>query len=255
MPNAIEKAMLVLRMLSDAGGAPVTLAAMAERLEINKSTLAHIVKTLAEGGYVQRISHSEGYTLGPELYYLARQRYGEDLIAVCRPLLRWLYRETGGTAVLAVLRSTRKYIIDNIDGVGYYKSRGAGASILSDDIYRTVTGRVLLAAMPEHAALEIYGGLGAPKPGEWEGVTDRDSFFAALREVRAQGCYILPKDDAAHRRIALAVPLTDGGVCVGALGLVVVYEDAADVTEAEAARLSRKMERCRREAERRLKFG
>ncbi|MBQ2709600.1 MAG: helix-turn-helix domain-containing protein, partial [Clostridia bacterium] len=79
MPNAIEKAMLVLRMLSDVGGTPVTLAAMAERLEINKSTLAHIVKTLAEGGYVQRISHSEGYTLGPELYYLARQRYGEDL--------------------------------------------------------------------------------------------------------------------------------------------------------------------------------
>lgn len=255
MPNSVEKAMLVLRELSDAGGAPVTLAALSERLALNKSTLAHILKTLAADRYVLRISHTAGYTLGPELYYLARQRFGEELVAVCHPLLRYLHRESGGTAVLAVMHRAHKYIIDNVDGVGYFKNQGEGARIVSDEIYRTVTGRILLSEMPEHEALAMFDELGAPAPAEWPEASDRTEFLAALEKIRREKTCARMTRFRGAGHIALAVPVHDGEKCVGAMGLSVPLSGDAGALEAERERLTRLLVRCRREAERRLKFG
>ena len=163
MPDCVQKVMMILRELSDAVGRPVPLAVLSERTGIHKSTLSHILKDLCDEHYVVRVSHTEGYVLGPETYLLTRYgRYGKDIIHECHPILRYINKEIGGTAVFAVVKSNVKYIIDRIADEGVYKDEGA--DLLVDDLYRTVTGRVILANIPLVDALDIWERNGLPTP-------------------------------------------------------------------------------------------
>ena len=151
--------------------------------------------------------------------------------------------------MLAVIRSAHKYIIDNIDGIGFFSQFGEGASILGDDLYRTMTGRVLLAHLPECEALEVFESLGLPQNHEWDEVTDRESFLAELEVYRSPSCcWRVTKDDY----LGFAVPVMSKGRCVCAIGLSVLEKEGR--TAEEAARIIRLMKRCRTEAERRLAF-
>ena len=180
MPNTVQKTLQLLRILSDARGRPVTPASISEQMEIPKSTICHILKTLLEERYVQRVSRKEGYVLGPELYLLTRYgRYGADIIHECHPLLRYINRAGGGTAVFAIVKGNRKYIIDRVADDGVYPDEQA--NLLVDDLYRTVTGRVILANIPFEEALNIWNALGPPRETDnWTGVADFHSFREAL---------------------------------------------------------------------------
>ncbi len=253
MPNSVEKTMQLLRALSDARGAPVSLADLSERLAIHKSTLSHILKVLVEKRYVLRVSRSEGYTLGPELYVLTRYgRFEEELITLCRPILRMLTREGGGTALLAVLKGSHKYVIDYIDGEDFFsgEERGSGrANILDDKIYRTVTGRVLLANSSRPDALAIFEELGCPTAADWPGIDGRDSFLAELERIRRMPVYYWMNPAASGNFDSWAVPLMKKGICVGALGYAIEGDSGVD-----PARMERLMKKCRQEAGRRLAF-
>ena len=72
MINSVHKAMNILSIISDAENKPVTLTEISQKSGINASTCAHIISTLSEDGYVERVSHREGYILGPETYILTR---------------------------------------------------------------------------------------------------------------------------------------------------------------------------------------
>ena len=249
MPNSIEKAMLILRTLSDTPTTPVTLAEIAARTGIPKSTAAHIIKTLTQGRYIRRISHSAGYTVGPELYFLTRYgRYEEDIIAVCHPLLRYLSKMTGGTAIFVVLRDGEKYIIDRADGNFHYPDDSA--KLIKDDIYRTGTGRYILSFMREDQALAQFEQLGVPEKKDWPEVTDRESFLAERNRIRG-----IPYIHSTNRQLdAISVPVTAGDL-VGSIGLVIGHDgEHPALNAAQIEKIGSLMLRVRREAERRLRF-
>ena len=252
MPNAVQKAMLILRALSDGREHPLTVSAISEATGIHTSTVAHILKELCTEGYVLRVSHREGYVIGPELHLLTRYgRYGEPLIRACHSVMRWLNRECGVTVVLAVIEGSRKYIIDRVGDDRIYLDKEA--SILSDGLYRTATGRVILSRMPIHSALEVFEELGLPE-GEWPQVRSREEFLSALAEIRRENCYYhsFCKD---FRWYSWAVPIIKERECVGALGVLIRQELAeTPPTEDEKKRISALVERGRREITRRLRL-
>jgi len=255
MPNAVQKAMQVLRILSDANGHAITLAALTEETGIPKSTIAHILKTLMEEGYVQRVSHREGYMIGPELHLLTRYgRYGEDIIHECHPLLRYINREGGGTAVFAMVKGGKKYIIDRVADDGVYLDEQA--NLLVDDLYRTVTGRVILANIPYHEALEIFENMGMPtEEDSWPEVDSSSGFRLELEQIRKQKCYYHYAIKDGYQWFAFAVPVFREKNCIGALGLSIrknMEEAGPDKNTFE--KTEKMMIRCRWELERRLCF-
>ncbi len=217
MPNVVDKTMAILKQISDNGGEPVRVKSISETLGMDKATVVRILKSLGNNGYVTRISHNEGYTLGPEMFVLTRYgRYGSDIIDACRPLLKYLRDKTGGTAIFAVLKNGKKYIIDHVEGCLKYSD--SGASIFCDDIYRTVTGRVILANLPLDEALDFYNKNGVPKNGNWDEVRDVDSYMRELRLIRR--LKVLTSEEPSGRYVAFACPVFREGVCLGAVGLV-----------------------------------
>ena len=72
MIKSVKKAMDILTILSNTGETPITLGELASKTGLNKSTCSHIVDTMCESFYVERISRKDGYRLGPWAYMLSR---------------------------------------------------------------------------------------------------------------------------------------------------------------------------------------
>lgn len=254
MPNSVEKTMLILKALSGSREKPMSLELISDITKINKSTACHILKVLCRDGYVTRASHTLGYLLGPELYMLTRYgRYGEDIISHCHPLLEYVHGKYGGTAVFALLGEGKKYIIDRACDSFIYGDRDA--SILDDDVYRTVTGRVLLAAMPFDKALEYYEKSGKPKDGEWKGAETREGFIRTISKIRELDYYSNLTQNGNFYWLSFACPVYKFGRCLGALGLANRYDDISELPSmAEQTKRGEFLVKCRKELERRLEF-
>jgi len=185
MVAVIQKSMKILSVIADGMGAAVTLQRISELTGYPKPTCARILATLCEDGYAVRVSHSEGYRLGPSLYYLTRHgRYDEELVSLCAPVVRWLERKSHATVVLSVIQSGRKFIIDYADREQHLFEEKERIRI--GDIYRTATGRAILAHMSEGEVREIYERYGNPEPGHWDRVRSYSDLVAALAELRCE---------------------------------------------------------------------
>jgi len=134
MIKSLQKAMALLSVISDGRGEPVRIMDISEKTGIPRPSCAHILETLAHDGYVVRLSHTDGYVLGPSLYHLTRSgRYDERLVALSRPILHSIEKRSGGTVILSVIKGGHKFIIDYLDGEqNVFPER---QRIITDEIY------------------------------------------------------------------------------------------------------------------------
>ena len=116
MIKSVKKAMDILTILSNTGETPITLGELASQTGLNKSTCSHIVDTMCESFYVERISRKDGYRLGPWSYMLSRYGgYRSSLVKIASPVLKWLRNRTGASVFISVVCNGRKYIVYHID--------------------------------------------------------------------------------------------------------------------------------------------
>lgn len=124
---------------------PILLAALAERLELTRSTTHRLATALVERRYLALVPRL-GYMLGPELLRLGfvAQRQ-TDVVQVARPHLEGLSTLSGDTVHLGILDGERALYLDKIPGqrridirsrVGDrhpLTSTGLGKALLLDD--------------------------------------------------------------------------------------------------------------------------
>ena len=255
MIAVIQKAMKILSVISDGKGEAVTLSRISEATGIPKPTCSRILSTLAEDGYAVRVSHTEGYTAGPALYYLTRYgRYEEKLVALCDPIVRWLERKSHATVVLSVIQSGRKFIIDYADREQNLFEENARIRV--GDIYRTATGRAILAHLSESEVRDIYKRHGNPEKQHWDRVTSYESLLEALAELRGERIVVSDAINAKRLQNArgYACPLFRGGVCIGAIGIALEASALSDMTEERDAELRALLLKGAREIHRRLEY-
>ncbi len=225
--------MRILSVLSDAGQESVSLMRISEATGYPKPTCYHILETLSLEGYVTRVSQSEGYRLGPAIYYLTRYgRYEGKLVALCRPVLRWMERNSRYTTVLSVIHSHRKFIIDYVDDEQNLFVEHP--QIRADDIYRTATGRVILAHMTIDEIREVYERYGMPQKGHWDKVTSYDSLIEELARLREKDVVMSDSlEDGKLLSIGYASPIFKSDRCIGAVGIALRTPDGMPSPEEE----------------------
>ena len=226
MITSVKKALGILSALADGENSPITVSTLAKTLDINRSTCSHIVKTLVACGYAQRVSHEDGYILGPEAYCLSRfGRYADEIVEVCQPVMNWLYKKTGCVVVLSVIANDEKYIIKSLDKE--HKIFLKDESIRSDDIYRTATGRIILANMDEADVKNVYAKLGAPMENEWGGITSYEELTEQLNKITKTDIIVTTHRIEQEFNIGLGGAIFKGHKCLGAVGI------AAKIPETE----------------------
>ena len=146
MVNSVKKATDILQLLSDNPGECMSLGKISELCGINKSTCAHIMDTLCESLFVERVSRKQGYRLGPWAYMLSRKgRYQDELIKISEPILVWLQNQLGATVYLDIVCNGVKYVL-------YYLDRdhlllNSGDAIIQGRMETTASGLIHMAYM------------------------------------------------------------------------------------------------------------
>lgn len=218
--STVERAMRVLRVMSEGGNARLTDIAAAA--DLDKATALRLLEVMVRDGFVMRNARSKQFSLGPELMVLgaaALRRF--DPRSLARPSLLRLVGQFEDSVVLSIPSGVESLCIDVEEGtypiranylrVGSRRPLGAGAGSLA-----------LLAWMPEaerEAALDILAG----QMGRYPRITP-----ALLRErianARERG-YVVLLDVVVERMGGIAVPILDPeGRPVAALSIAALNE-------------------------------
>lgn len=214
--RSVAKAVRLLEAVGEGSGTH-GVSELARRVEMDKSSVSRMLRTLEQAGFVEQDPVTQRYALGLSLGVLGYKALRRmDLRGAARPLLERLAERTGEGSHMAILADRRAFYIDQASperGVGVDAPIGTLAPL-----YCTALGKALLAFQPAAIQEELIAGM------SFEPYTRRTLVSAqALREhlarVRRQG---IAFDDEEYsvgvRCMAAPVFRYDGAVC-GAIGI------------------------------------
>jgi len=129
-------------------GSPATLAEIARKTALPRSTAHHLLRALVEFGYLVQDGDARTYALAPKLFRLTRSTWTTDQLAeIARPYLDELSRRTGEGTSLAVFRDGIVTVIAKREAEGPVRVvQEVGAR---RPIYCTAVGKTLAAWLPE----------------------------------------------------------------------------------------------------------
>ncbi len=214
----VESADRLLRILESFGARErdVSLADLADRVALPKSSVHRLLTTLVAHGFVDRDPATRRYTLGIRLFELGSAAIHErGLHGAAQPQLEELSRATGETCHLAVLSGTEAVYVYKVDGPSdiSMSSRVGGRA----PCHATSIGKVLIAwAAPEHVAAVRAHPMAAITANT---ITLLARFDAELARVRAQG-YALDLEEYSEGLNCISAPVRDQmGRVSAALGI------------------------------------
>ena len=153
--RVLVKAMAVLELLAEAPDA-LSLGDIATRLDLNKSTCHRILTTLAAGDFVERPSPG-AYRLGIGAFRIGSAMARRLSVRErALPAMRELYRNTGETVFLLVLRGDEAVSIERLDGryASTHTLRVGGTLPL----HLGAGPRLLLASLPDERVESYLAG-------------------------------------------------------------------------------------------------
>jgi DNA-binding IclR family transcriptional regulator len=243
--GTVARAVQLLRALAEAER-DVTVAGLAERLDLPRPTVHRLLGLLREEGMVEtRPGHS--YGPGPEFVRVAAlvsKHY--DLGRLARPFMQRVAQETAEACMLCVyLPAKRRMIIaDDVASthpLGYRLTRNEPMSVLWG-----ASGRAILAFLPEPEIAAVVASDG-PSPVTGAPVPDPAELQAILEEIRAAG-YAYTQGQKIPDSRGIAAPIRGAaGTAVGSLALTIpelryrpeAREELGATVRAHATELSR----------------
>jgi DNA-binding IclR family transcriptional regulator len=152
--QVIGRAAAILRACRE-GGAGLSLADIAVRVSLPRSTVQRIVRSLAAEGLLIAGGAARGIRLGPGIHALAAaSRF--DMVEFAHPHLKALSARLGETVDLAVLRGDHMVFIDQI--AGSHRLRAISAVGERFPLHCTANGKAALAMLDDAALREICAG-------------------------------------------------------------------------------------------------
>ncbi len=195
----------------------ITLAELSKSVGLHNSTAFHLIKTMAQLGYLTQLRDSKRYRIGSRLFTLAAGALEENsLLALVTPVLETLTRETGETGHFAIRSGNDIVVIARTAGSGLLQmmDRTGGQR----PAHATALGKVLLSALND-GQIRQFLGRDPLRRFTAKTIVDRDGLLREIEEVRRKGiAYDDGEFDAEIR--CVAVPVHDfAGRLAGAVGI------------------------------------
>lgn len=208
--ETVDRALQLLLAFDGANGGDLTVAAMAARLGIHRSSASRLAATLAERGFLERVPGSEAFRLGPAITRLGAVAVGgRGLVDAARPVMEALAAETGEAAVLSVLDDGEAVDVAQVDGHHRVGTRDWVGR--RSPLHASSDGKVLLA-------------FAGARPGPLRALTPatrtaRDALGTEVEAVRHRG-WATVEGELEEGLNGVAAPVRDaGGRCVAALSV------------------------------------
>jgi DNA-binding IclR family transcriptional regulator len=195
----------------------INVADLSKAVGLHNSTTFHLVKTMAQLGYISQVRDSKRYRIGSRLFTLAAGALEENsFLALATPVLESLTDATGESAHFAIRSGNAIVVIARTSGSGLLQMADrAGAQ---RPAHATALGKVLMGALDE---VQIRHFLGDQPLHRYtpKTIVERDPLLREIAEVRRAGiAYDDGEFDAEVR--CVAVPVFDfAGRVAGAIGI------------------------------------
>jgi DNA-binding IclR family transcriptional regulator len=247
-PQSVTRVIRILEALS-AGTGPVSLADLSRALDTPKSSLAALLRGLAEEDFVMSVDGAwrlgpGAYGLGSALMEARRGIHSSDLV---REGMRRLAERSGETVLFAVADDDGQ----TITYVDVVESRNAVRFAVSvgdrRPLYSTAGGRMLLATEKDEALTRYLDAL-KPQRFTAQTLTGKRELTEAVAAARSSGV-AQTVDQAADDVTGTAAAIRDAaGAVLGALVVAAPSSrshsrqgELAAMTKAEAAAISRNL--------------
>jgi len=207
MSQTVERAVAIIEQISDQ---PASLAEVADRLGVHKSTALRLLQTLERAGFARRADGGR-YTVGTRLIGIATKALDDlDLRDVARPHLARLNRACGHTIHLASLLDGEIVYIDKYEGrtsVRMYSRIGKTAAPHASGV-----GKAILSHLDPAELDKVLGSLTLTRHTD-RTIADASQLRAELATVRERG---YARDDgefeAVINCVAAPVRASDGRI-------------------------------------------
>lgn len=228
--QAVDRAIRILELF-DEQNAELKVTEISERLNLHKSTVHSLLKTLQMHGYVRQNEENGKYRIGLKLLergQLVAQTL--DIRSIARPFIVRLSQETGQTVHLVLM----------VDGGGVYidKVEGERAVIRYSRIGKRVpfhssaAGKVLIAFLSDAELNRLLQNYEFERRTE-RTITDKAALLEELKRVRERGYAIDDQENEIGVR-CYAVPLRNhtgeviAAVSISMLASLVSDEEISD---------------------------
>lgn len=221
--QSIERAAAILRLLSGRNRR-LGVVQLAGELDLPKTTVHGILRTLASVGFVEQDPDSGKYQLGAALLHMGSSYLdGNELRTRA---LNWsdsLAARSGESVRIGTLHESQVLVVHHVFRPD--DSRQALEVGTLQPAHATAMGKVLLSAHRYAAAEIAAAGLSQFTPAT---ITDREVLMAELDEVLERG-WAAEAEELVAGEVSLAAPIHDRrGVTVGAIGISGPIERLSD---------------------------
>ncbi|MFT9848359.1 IclR family transcriptional regulator [Aneurinibacillus sp. REN35] len=201
--QSVERALLILDLF-DEYETELKITDISARMNLHKSTVHSLLKTLQKFHYIEQSTENGKYRLGMKLFERGNFVIQNlDMRAVAKNHLTELSMKTGNTIHLVIL--------DGKEGVYIDKVEGSSATVLYSRIGRRIpihcsaVGKALVAfkSQTELGAILTDYEYGSNTPNT---ITSEKDFLAELQKVREQG-FALDNEENEPGVACIAVPI------------------------------------------------
>ncbi len=214
--RSVRRALDILELML-ARGEPLGVTEIVDRLRIPKSTAYELVRSLSEGGYVER--HGKGgLFLGRKLFELGMAyRSKIDLLKDGAQVVEELRDQVGETIQLSVLENEMMLVLLKEEGSQPIRIISRVGSRVP--VNWAAAGRLLVSDLEDSKLRGLLERTIRPSPTR-RAPTDIDRLVAQVRRFRAQG-YGIEINEANEHAGCVAAPILDAsGRCVAAISVV-----------------------------------
>ncbi len=187
-------------------GSPATLAEIARKTALPRSTAHHLLRALVEFGYLVQNGGARTYALAPKLFQLTGRTWSKEQLAeIAMPFLDELSHRTGEGTSLAVLRDGVVTVIAKREPEGPVRVvQEIGAR---RPLHCTAVGKALAAWLPEQE-LEAIIGRTVFERMTANTITSRTALYRELARIRATG-FALDNEEHIKGIRCIASPVRD----------------------------------------------
>jgi DNA-binding IclR family transcriptional regulator len=203
--QSLERGLRIIETIAAIGGY-ATLAEIARKTILPRSTAHHLLRALVEFGYLIQDSNERTYTLAPKLFRLTGCTWTKEQLAeISMPFLDKVSRRTGEGTSLAILRDGVVTVVAKRDPDGPVRVvQEVGAR---RPIYCTAVGKALAAWLPER---ELDGIIGRTvfEQKTAKTITTPADFRRELARIRATG-FAIDNEEHIEGIRCIATPVRD----------------------------------------------
>ena len=215
--RSVRRALDILELMLARGDA-LSVAEIVAELKIPKSTAYELVRSLGEGGYIERSGKGGGLFLGRKLFELGMAyRSKIDLLKDGSQIVEELRDQVGETVQLSVLENDMMLVLVKEEGSQSIRIISRVGSRVP--INWAAAGRLLVSDLDDERLRELLQRSVRPSP-TGQAVTDIAKLMGQVRRARKQG-YAIEINEANAHAGCVAAPIIDAaGHCVAAISAV-----------------------------------